>query len=70
LASNSFYKDQPEVALRYYKRLLQMGFYDNAEIWNNIGLCTFYSQQYDMCLVCFERALQIAENDITVSDIW
>jgi len=70
LASNSFYKDQPEVALRYYKRLLQMGFYDNAEIWNNLGLCTFYSQQYDLCLVCFERALQVAEDDTTVSDIW
>jgi len=70
LASSSFYKDQPEIALRYYKRLLQMGFYDNAEIWNNMGLCTFYSQQYDLCLVCFERAFQVAEDDITISDIW
>ncbi|CAG0924390.1 unnamed protein product, partial [Notodromas monacha] len=50
-----FYNDQPELGLR---RLLQMGIY-NAEIYNNIALCCFYAQQYDMTLKCFERALHL-----------
>lgn len=41
-----------------------------AELWNNLGLCTFYSQQYDMALVCFERGLQIAKEDDIIADIW
>ena len=68
LASYNFYTDQPEIALRYYRRLLQvmdrkylgisingptkpasqchvqMGV-ANTELWNNIGLCCFYSAQ-------------------------
>jgi tetratricopeptide repeat protein 8 len=61
LASHHFYTDQPEVALRYFRRLLQMGVH-NVELWNNIGLCCFYASQYDMCLSCFERALALADD--------
>lgn len=68
LASHSFYTDQPEIALRYYRRLLQMGV-SNAEIWNNLGLCCFYASQYDMCLSCFERALSMAD-DSSLPDVW
>jgi len=50
------------------RRLLQMGVY-NAELYNNLGLCCFYAQQYDMTLNCFTRALAIA-TDENVSDIW
>jgi tetratricopeptide repeat protein 8 len=68
LAAHHFYTDQPEVALRYFRRLLQMGVV-NAEIWTNIGLCCFYSSQYDMCLGCFERAMQLAD-DSSLPDVW
>ena len=44
-----FYADQPELSLRFYRRLLQMGVY-NAELYNNLGLSCFYAQQYDMTL--------------------
>ncbi len=50
------------------RRLLQMGVY-NSEIFNNIGLCCFFSQQYDMALSCFERALSMA-SDENMADIW
>lgn len=49
LAAHTFYDDQPETALRHYRRLLQMGV-QGPEVWNNVGLCCFYSGQYDLCL--------------------
>lgn len=45
-----------------------MGVY-NTEIFNNIGLCCFYAQQYDMALSCFERALALSTDD-NMADIW
>lgn len=45
-----------------------MGVY-NAELFNNLGLCCFYAQQYDMTLTCFERALSLAD-ETTVAEIW
>jgi len=45
-----------------------MGVY-NAEIYNNLGLCCFYAQQYDMALNCFTRALSLA-SDENMADIW
>lgn len=68
LAGQYFYNDQPEIALRFYRRLLQMGV-GNTEIWNNVGLCCFYSAQYDMTLTCFERALALAD-DSNMADVW
>jgi tetratricopeptide repeat protein 8 len=70
LGAHYFYSDQPEVALRYYRRLLQMGVVSgSAELWNNLGLCCFYASQYDMSLACFERALN-ASSDENAADIW
>ena len=59
---------QPEMSIRYYRRLLQMGV-NNTELWNNIGLCCFYSSQYDMSLSCFDRALSMASDD-DMADVW
>lgn len=53
---------------RYYRRLLQMGV-RNTELWTNMGLCCFYSSQYDMALGAFDQALQLAEDD-TLADVW
>ncbi|XP_059160316.1 tetratricopeptide repeat protein 8-like isoform X1 [Physella acuta] len=69
IATHHFYSDQPELALKFYRRLLQMGVY-NGELFNNLGLCCYFSQQYDMTLTCFERALALAENDIVLADVW
>ena len=41
----------------------------NTEIWNNVGLCCFYSAQYDMALSCFNRALENS-NDTNMADVW
>ena len=68
IGSNHFYKDMPEIALNFYKRLFELGI-NSAEIWNNLGLCAFYSNQFDFCLSCFERGLILA-NDETASYIW
>ncbi len=68
LASYHFYTDQPEVALRFYRRLVQLGV-NNAELWSNMGLCSYYSGQYDITLNCFERALDLAD-DSNLADIW
>ncbi|XP_010009385.1 PREDICTED: tetratricopeptide repeat protein 8 [Nestor notabilis] len=69
IGSNYFYSDQPEIALRFYRRLLQMGVY-NCQLFNNLGLCCFYAQQYDMTLSSFERALFLAENEEEAADVW
>ncbi|RHY26953.1 hypothetical protein DYB32_007147 [Aphanomyces invadans] len=68
LASNHFYTDHPEVALRYYRRLLQMDV-NTTELWCNVGLCCFYASQYDLTLSCFERALALASDD-NMADVW
>ncbi len=68
IASNYFYTDHPELALKFYRRLLQMGIH-GAELYNNLGTCCFYAQQYDMALTCFERALA-ESTDETAADIW
>ena len=56
------------MSIRYYRRLLQMGV-NNVELWNNLGLCCFYSAQYDMALNCFDRALSMA-SDEDMADVW
>ncbi|XP_070776397.1 tetratricopeptide repeat protein 8 isoform X3 [Enoplosus armatus] len=69
IGSNHFYTDQPEIALRFYRRLLQMGVY-NCQLYNNLGLCCFYAQQYDMTLSSFERAQSLVANDEEQADVW
>ena len=49
IGSHHFYSDQPEIALKFYKRLFELGIY-STEIWNNLGLCSYYSSQYDFSL--------------------
>lgn len=45
-----------------------MGLY-NTELFNNLGLCCFYSHQYDMTVSCFERALSLAIDE-AAADVW
>ena len=39
-----------------------------AELYNNLGLCCFYAQQYDMTITCLQRALHIAEDQETLAE--
>ncbi len=68
IGSHHFYSDQPEIALKFYKRLLELGL-NSAELWNNVALCAYYSGQYDICLSCFERGLLVAD-DSSSAEIW
>lgn len=49
IGSHHFYNDQPEIALKFYKRLFELGI-NSCEIWNNLGLCADYAGQYDFTL--------------------
>ena len=69
LAAFHFYTDQPEIALRFYKRLIQLGI-GTPEIWCNLGLCTFFNGQYDLFWGCFERAISVCNDDVTRAEIW
>lgn len=46
-----------------------MGVY-NCQLYNNLGLCCFYAQQYDMTLSSFERALALVSSDEEQADVW
>lgn len=52
-----------------FRRLLQMGVF-NCQLYNNLGLCCFYAQQYDMTLSSFERALALVSSDEEQADVW
>lgn len=45
-----------------------MGLY-NAELFNNLGICSFYAQQFDVVTACFENALRLAFDD-NAADVW
>ncbi len=69
IAANHFYNDQPEISLKFYRRLLQMGV-TTSSIFTNIALCCFHAQQYDMIVACFLKALACATADDERADIW
>jgi tetratricopeptide repeat protein 8 len=69
LAAHYFHNDQPEIALRMYRRLLQMGV-QTFELYNNLGLCLFYASQYDGALAYLGKALGAARNDGEASEVW
>ncbi|ETO31323.1 hypothetical protein RFI_05795 [Reticulomyxa filosa] len=69
LATHYFYDHQPEMALRLLHYLLQMGV-QNASLFNNMGLCCFYSGQYDMCFPCFSHALLLCDNSSETGEVW
>jgi len=72
LAAAAFYGDQPEVALRLYRRLLLAVGATGApsELWVNLGLCTFHAGQYDLSMPCLERALAQCSGDGPLGDVW
>ncbi|CAH0406990.1 unnamed protein product [Chilo suppressalis] len=69
IATFNFYNDQPEIALRYYRRLLATS-NPGPEIYNNLGLCCLYCNQWDLILPCFRQALYFSTSPENRSDIW
>ncbi|KAG5510550.1 hypothetical protein JKF63_06847 [Porcisia hertigi] len=70
IGAHLFYeRNQPELALRYYRRLLQMGVH-TAEVWTNMGLCAFYTFQMELSLRCLSRALTLCREDGQRADVW
>eukprot|EP01147_Barroeca_monosierra_P008324 gene8324-870_t len=65
LAADKFYGDQPEVALVYYRRLLQMGI-EGTELYNNLGLSCFQAQQALILAVTCDRTNGEAFNNLGV----
>ena len=61
LATHHFYGEQPEIALTFFKRIMQH-WGDSSELWNNIALAAFYSGQIDIAFYAFENALEQADD--------
>ncbi|TPP56715.1 Tetratricopeptide repeat protein 8 [Fasciola gigantica] len=57
-----FHDEQPEVALQFYRRLLLLGF-RSTELFNNLALCGYYGQQYDVCLGYMNEALELCRTE-------
>ncbi|CAD6196436.1 unnamed protein product [Caenorhabditis auriculariae] len=68
VATTYFYDNKPEVALRYYRRILQMGA-ASSELFMNIGLCCLACQQFDFALSSVTRA-QATMTDDVAADVW
>jgi tetratricopeptide repeat protein 8 len=62
------FRTQKTDTIYNFRRLLQMGVY-TPELFINLGLCCFYSQQYDMTLNCFQRGLSMAGSQV-IADVW
>ena len=40
------------------------------EVFNNVGLCCFFAQQFDMSLGAFERALTLTRGPEEAAEVW
>ncbi|XP_068632664.1 tetratricopeptide repeat protein 8 [Battus philenor] len=69
IAMYNFYNDQPEIAMRYYRRLLATS-PPGSEIYNNLGLCCLYCSQWDLIIACFRQALYFSTEPTSKADIW
>lgn len=68
LGAHFFYDGTPEIAMKFYRRILQMGV-NKTELYVNLALCCFYCQQFDLAIGCLEHAHAIADDKIQ-SDLW
>jgi len=68
LAAYLYENDQPERALRLYRRAELMGVRGSA-IYNNMAMCALAANQGDVCLMWLEQSLQGAD-DLEAADIW
>ncbi|XP_026867437.2 tetratricopeptide repeat protein 8 isoform X3 [Electrophorus electricus] len=66
IGSNHFYTDQPEIALRFFRRLLQMALIssdeEQADVWYNLGHVAVGIGDLTLAYQCFKLAL-VFNND-------
>ncbi|KAL3081174.1 hypothetical protein niasHT_032489 [Heterodera trifolii] len=60
LGAHFFYEGRPEIALKFYRRILQMGV-NSAELYTNLAMCCFYCQQFDLACGCLQQAHSVAD---------
>ncbi|KAL3105612.1 hypothetical protein niasHT_021715 [Heterodera trifolii] len=63
-----FYEGRPEIALKFYRRILQMGV-NSAELYTNLAMCCFYCQQFDLACGCLQQAHSVADQQVQ-ADLW
>ena len=51
IGANHFLNNNPELSLSFYKHLFELGF-GSPEVLNNLGLCSFFANQFDLCIIC------------------
>ncbi|CCD74239.1 Tetratricopeptide repeat protein 8 [Caenorhabditis elegans] len=68
VATTYYYGGKPELAMRYYRRILQMGV-SSPELFLNIGLCCMAAQQFDFALSSILRAQSTMTDDVA-ADVW
>lgn len=69
IANHYFYEDSPEISLRFYKRLMDLGV-NNTELWNNISVCLFNNSQFELFYPCLQKALNMTQDPMLLSDLW
>ena len=69
IANYYYYQESPEISLRFYKRLMDLGV-NNTELWNNISVCLFTNSQLELFFPCIKRALSMTQDPVIMSDIW
>ncbi|KAL3079588.1 hypothetical protein niasHS_005573 [Heterodera schachtii] len=68
LGAHFFYEGRPEIALKFYRRILQMGV-NSAELYTNLAMCCFYCQQFDLACGCLQQAHSVADQQVQ-ADLW
>ena len=69
IANHYFYEDSPEISLRFFKRLMDLGV-NNPELWNNIAVCLFTNSQFDLFYPCVQKALSMTDDPVILSEVW
>uniref|UniRef100_A0A183CE91 TPR_REGION domain-containing protein n=1 Tax=Globodera pallida TaxID=36090 RepID=A0A183CE91_GLOPA len=68
LGAHFFYEGRPEIAMKFYRRILQMGV-NSAELYVNLAVCCFYCQQFDLACGCLQQAHAFADQQMQ-ADLW
>ncbi|XP_071455103.1 tetratricopeptide repeat protein 8 [Hetaerina americana] len=72
MATHYYYKEQPDMALQFYRHLMQLGVC-TVEVLCNMALCCLGMQQLDLVLPHLFKAIAMAEasgDTETISQVW
>ena len=68
LGAMHFEESEPELALKFFQRVLELHG-PSPELWNNIALAAVFSNQTDVGIPAFEQAVMASEGALK-GDIW